>query len=382
MKLVSISTIKNEADIIESFIRYHTKIFDLMIILDNGSTDDTIKILEELMKEELPFVLLHDTDRYFEIHDKYRCLLKKSINEYDADIICPLDADEFISSNDGNPRKIIEKIPPKSFYTAKWKTFVPTDEDDINERFVPKRIQHVRDESFERLGKIVITKELVNDYDVTFELGNHTLKIDEKHKSEIKNIRDSGLRIAHYPLRSINHTMAKVLTNYPNSLARKVIKKGSSHHYTIMFNKIKETGSLDMEDVTTYAKNYSLLRNAGREDFADVEIEIHKDPLDISFCEDIEVKYSFTENPLAILLENNVYFAHEIHKFKNILDNELQSDEKEDEYPKNNENNSSIKSKVFGMFLNRSNSYNYYQSEYERLSKENKKLKKQLKRYL
>lgn len=379
MKLVSISTIKNEADIIESFIRYHAAIFDLMIILDNGSTDDTLKILEELKKEDLPFVLLHDTDRYFEINKKYRRLLKKAINEYDADIICPLDADEFITSDNGNPRKIIEKIPPKSFYTAKWKTFVPTKDDDVNERFVPKRIQYVRDESFERLGKIIITKELVNDYGVKLQLGNHKLNINKKYQSEITNIRDSGLRIAHYPLRSIKHTMAKVLTNYPNSRARKVIKKDSSHHYTIMFNKIKETGSVDMDDVTFYAKNYSLLRNAGLDEFSDVEIEIHKDPLDISFCKDVEVKYSYVENPLAILLENNLYFAEEIHKFKNILDDELKYDEKEEDSHINN--TPSIKSRIFKKFLNKSGSYNYYKSEYERLSKENKKLKKQLKRF-
>ena len=44
MKIVTITTIKNEADIIESFIRYHLNIVDEMIILNNGSTDDTNNI--------------------------------------------------------------------------------------------------------------------------------------------------------------------------------------------------------------------------------------------------------------------------------------------------------------------------------------------------
>ena len=64
MKIVSITTIKNEADIIESFIRYHLNIVDLMIILDNGSTDDTLNILNQLEQESLPIVILNDEDRY------------------------------------------------------------------------------------------------------------------------------------------------------------------------------------------------------------------------------------------------------------------------------------------------------------------------------
>ena len=66
MKLISITTIKNEADIIESFVRYHANIFDLMIILNNGSTDDTDDILDKLISEGLPIVTLMDTDKYFE----------------------------------------------------------------------------------------------------------------------------------------------------------------------------------------------------------------------------------------------------------------------------------------------------------------------------
>lgn len=66
MKIVSITAVKNESDIIESFIRYHLNIFDFMILLDNGSTDDTSFILNKLMEENLPLYVINDTDRYFE----------------------------------------------------------------------------------------------------------------------------------------------------------------------------------------------------------------------------------------------------------------------------------------------------------------------------
>ena len=45
MKIYSISRIKNEEDIIESFIRYHLNFLDGMIIIEDYSNDETYNIL-------------------------------------------------------------------------------------------------------------------------------------------------------------------------------------------------------------------------------------------------------------------------------------------------------------------------------------------------
>jgi len=57
LKLVSISMVKNEEDIIESFVRYNLNIFDEMILLDNGSSDNTLNILNSLKRENLPIYI-------------------------------------------------------------------------------------------------------------------------------------------------------------------------------------------------------------------------------------------------------------------------------------------------------------------------------------
>ena len=103
MKIVSITSIKNESDIIESFVRYHLNIVDFMIFLNSGSTDDTLNILNSLIDENLPIVVI-EGDGYFEPYVKYNYLLNLAINDYGADIICPLDCDEFIIAKSGNPR--------------------------------------------------------------------------------------------------------------------------------------------------------------------------------------------------------------------------------------------------------------------------------------
>lgn len=315
MKIVSITTIKNEADIIESFIRYHSNILDLMIILNNGSTDNSSYILQQLINEGLPIVVINDSDKYFEPLEKYNMLLAKAINEFDADIVCPLDCDEFISCDNANPRELIQKIPKNSVYSVKWRTYVPTSEDDSNQLFIPKRILNIRDEGIETEYKVIIPKEVFNNFDIRLFMGNHDISTDNRFKNQVKHVYIDELKICHFPLRSINQTMSKVLVNYPNTLSRKIVQKGMSYHYKIMFDKIKKTGLLSMDDISEFAKQYSIEENMDKTEF-EKEISIEHKPMNLNFCNNIEIKYPCNENPIENVLNNYVYFAEEINKFK------------------------------------------------------------------
>ena len=51
MKLWSFTTVKNEEDIIESFVRYNMNVLDGMVISDNCSNDKTLSILKNLKEE-------------------------------------------------------------------------------------------------------------------------------------------------------------------------------------------------------------------------------------------------------------------------------------------------------------------------------------------
>ena len=122
-KIFSISMVRNEMDIIESFVRYNVNILDGMIILDNGSTDDTLRILKQLKKDKFPIFIFEDEDSEFEKVAKMTSLLKKAVEEFNADIIIPLDADEFIiSTQNGNPRKFLEDMESNSYELVLWKT--------------------------------------------------------------------------------------------------------------------------------------------------------------------------------------------------------------------------------------------------------------------
>ena len=46
MTLIGITRVLNEDDIVEAFVRHHATMVDHHLILDNGSSDETVNILK------------------------------------------------------------------------------------------------------------------------------------------------------------------------------------------------------------------------------------------------------------------------------------------------------------------------------------------------
>lgn len=145
-------------------------------------------------------------------------------------------------------------------------------------------------------------------------MGNHDISFNGVIDCEIS----ADLRLAHFPIRSYEQTMSKVLVNYPNTRSRRVVNENTSVHYSAMFYKIKNNQNLDFDDVIQFAMQYALPENFKKEDLEYKNINIYNHPMNLSFCKDLDIKYRFKINYLSNLLENYLYFANEIHKYKNL----------------------------------------------------------------
>lgn len=219
MKIISITQVKNESDIIESFIRYQLNIVDEMIILDNGSSDETVTIINKLIKEKLSITLIKDNNPYYTQDIKMTQLLYKAVKDFAADIILPLDVDEFIITTNGkNPRSLLESLNSDNYYLVKWITYIPTSTDDYNIKFIPQRITHIRDESFEEYFKVIIPKQMVTQFNAKISMGNHDLIIQTIDKKKLMK-KESNLRLAHFPLRSKEQCISKICVGWPNIIA-------------------------------------------------------------------------------------------------------------------------------------------------------------------
>jgi hypothetical protein len=258
MRSVSISIVKNEADVIEAMVRHNLQYLDHMSIIDNGSVDGTLEILKELRDEGLPVDIRqnpepgHQQDRY----------INAFLQSEDCDrsaYIFALDADEFISCGLADYRTFLATTP-RSFL-IRWKTYVPTEGSVSQEPNVLKRITHCRRRE---PSKGPVCKAVLSPLDtgkVRYRKGNHQLVGAET--TEIPTIR-----LAHFPVRSTAQLACKVLLGSWNVTLRGR-DRGEAAQWFAIADKIRHGGMPSTTDLTALAASYA----AGR------QIRIIREPL-------------------------------------------------------------------------------------------------------
>lgn len=99
MKIVAIACARNEADIIEAFVRHTLSFCQQLIIVDHGSADATPDILRSLQTEGLNLHVITDPTVGNLQTAHMNLMLKMAVCEYAADWVVCLDADEFIQGD-------------------------------------------------------------------------------------------------------------------------------------------------------------------------------------------------------------------------------------------------------------------------------------------
>lgn len=88
--------VKNEEDIIRENILFHRALgVDGFIVTDNNSTDNTVKILEELKKDGIPIEIIHEPEVTYYQDVWVDRMIKIARDKYKADWVINADADEF-----------------------------------------------------------------------------------------------------------------------------------------------------------------------------------------------------------------------------------------------------------------------------------------------
>lgn len=75
-KMITLTMIKNEADIVETFVRYTMNYAYKMVIVDNGCTDGSREILEKLIEEGFNIEIFTEANVFMN-----RCFWKINISE-------------------------------------------------------------------------------------------------------------------------------------------------------------------------------------------------------------------------------------------------------------------------------------------------------------
>lgn len=269
MKIITVSMIKNEQDIVETFVRYHARIVDEMILLDNGSVDGTPDILSLLQQEGLPVRLHFDPCPVYLQAQSVTTMVNEAFLERGASLVLPLDVDEFLDSGLASDiRRELETLPEKDVSTMEWVTYVPTPHDDPLEPDPLARIVHRRAVQHNHDVKVAIPAAVwAHHPGATVTQGSHSVATLEGGLLPGKAAGDR-LRLAHFPLRSPRQMRAKYLVGWLANLARpdRVLFDWLPLYH------LSKSGTPSLEELCTAALTYNILDKS-------VEPGLVRDPL-------------------------------------------------------------------------------------------------------
>jgi glycosyltransferase involved in cell wall biosynthesis len=299
MKLIGVAIVRNEADIIETFVRHNLHVLDGLTVVDHGSTDATAQILAALVAEGLPLRVECDASAGFDQAAITTRTVRAALEASGADWAFPLDADEFIKSPSREfIEQVLSTIAPGIHGAMEWMTYVPDLEasglDAVELARGARRVLRDRHE----LRKVIVSRHLLNNPDGWIVHGNHRVlpsrsAVNEDFAHALAH-RDA-LALAHLPIRSIDQFAAKVINNH---LARILVGREVDslvYHKRDSYRMLRDGLPLDVEYVTMVAANYAAPRNAW---FPVGGVPLVKDP----FLAPFELRYTPAALPGALAL--------------------------------------------------------------------------------
>ena len=307
-KIIGLLKVKNESDIIESCVRYTLAYCDSLLVYDNGSFDETGEIIRKLAAEGLAVVFLNDWG-VSRSPDK-ELMAALAVNEYGADLVLSLDADEFLGHADGtNPRHALEALPEDTEFQIPWRTYIYEKEPDLG--FLPNNFSHYRHPLLERVaghaGLAVTNRYLILEKQSTFAPGSHWLNYPPEIQGSVAVKTHEKLFLAHFPARSRRQVCKKIIpesihhmrdTDQYNTFE----KIYADHQFGPFYKEFKEEGRISQEQIKRLSVEYSLYNLGSRRKAEKVMRELGggllvRGPLDVSFCaEKLKLRYTEEEN--------------------------------------------------------------------------------------
>jgi hypothetical protein len=255
MRIVAVACVRDEIDIIEAFVRHNLAHVTRLIVLDNGSSDGTIDILNALQREGLPLDVLQDPSpgKYLS-RRMTRLMREQAIGRHGAHWVLPLDADEFASlGSDGilvpdnaNGDKPLE-LP--------WRSFLPSADDDSAEPNPVVRIQHCLAEESNPLAKVVVPATLGCRTGAALEPGNHEFSVASQTCAAV---RHEHAWLAHFPVRSRGQFVAKTVIGHLQNLAMPFHNPRWGAHHQNYFNMLQRDATAFSADFAAWLRTHGV----------------------------------------------------------------------------------------------------------------------------
>ena len=228
MRTVAISCIRDELDIVEPFVRHTLAHVQHLVILDNGSTDGTRQLLQQLVEEGLPLEVVDDPSQgNYQWRRTTHLMRTYALEKYSADWIIPLDVDEFLVAE--NLTAYLQRQPSDALPIGMVsQTFVPDSRDDAAELNPVVRIRHRLRQEARTCIKVLIPGERARRPHVGISQGSHFI---EEAGTPIATAVPGDLFLAHFPGRSWEQLARKVAVKHLQYLAMSDRQQNWGWHY-------------------------------------------------------------------------------------------------------------------------------------------------------
>ena len=301
MRLIGASVVRNEADIVETFVRHNLATLDGLAVVDHGSTDGTSEILTALVREGLPLFVARDDSPEFDQKTMANRLVRHVFATSDAAWIFPLDADEFLKAPSREAlESALDRVPAGQHVLVEWQTYVP---DFGGALGIPEAIRTARRLARERHGfpKAAVSRHFVNAADRSLIKGNHGVVLDGPMVITVAGARLAPhvVALAHVPVRTAAQFSVKIAIGWLATLASASFNGGDSFHWRDAFAYLRSGRPLTPQQLASFAANYGVRQ----EQWLPLDaIELIDDP----FLAAVESSYGHLArtDPLAQVLEH------------------------------------------------------------------------------
>jgi len=208
MKISCLSMVRNEGDIIETWCRHVSALFDAIVVIDHASEDGTREYLGQLGSGDERFHVYDFVEPAYE-QSALMTFASKTLQELrESDWLFLLDADELLPFADRDAfRARLRALDEHTVIAMDWSNLVPS-------RYTAGRfdlsVPVWRRDGGALHRKIAFRPIRIGSADYCIAQGNHQLLIEHSGKSKPMPSGESGFPLLHLPIRSAEQFSLKL----------------------------------------------------------------------------------------------------------------------------------------------------------------------------
>jgi hypothetical protein len=239
MRVVAITRVLDEADVVEAFVRHTAAYVQHHVFLDNGSVDGTIEILRALKQEGVPLSVYQTRCVSFNEANHLTFLFRQAVAREGPDWVVCVDCDEFIDDRrtPGGLADMLGRLGPDvAAIKVPMVEYVATAHDAVAEPIVPKRIRRRREPD---AACKIIARADPSRIDNEILVGGHSVRLGRRGGQVVAQ---DALRLAHYPERSPLQYLVKCIRGWNKVLAAgtDATAYGFSYHYAPPYQILRD----------------------------------------------------------------------------------------------------------------------------------------------